>query len=166
MNFALGAIILIRALIAFIALPGIAAVIVPLLIAYFDPWNEHHWPPSILVMCIGTFVLLWCVRDFYVSGKGTLSPWNPPKELVVIGLYRFVRNPMYIGVLLLVFGWSIYFCSPLLFLYATILAIGFHIWVVKYEEPRLKAQFGRQWELYKQGVSRWVPRIKPWKGSS
>jgi protein-S-isoprenylcysteine O-methyltransferase Ste14 len=165
-NFALGAIILIRALIAFIALPGIATVIVPLLIAYFDPWNRAPWLPGVLVMFMGAVVLLWCVRDFYVLGKGTLAPWNPPKKLVVLGLYRFVRNPMYIGVLLLVLGWSLYFCSPLLLLYVTVLAIGFHIRVVRNEEPRLKAQFGSQWDLYQQEVSRWLPRIVPWKDGS
>jgi len=64
----------IRALIAFIALPGVAAIIAPPLIAYFDPWKGYHWAPGIPVMCIGAFVLLWCVRDFFVSGKGTLAP--------------------------------------------------------------------------------------------
>ncbi len=58
---------LIRAMIAFIALPGIVALIVPPSIAYFDPWNSYHWTPGIIVMCIGTFVLLWCVRGFYVG---------------------------------------------------------------------------------------------------
>ncbi len=106
----------IRALIAFIALPGIAAIIAPPLIAYYDPWNGYHWTPGILIMWVGAFVLFWCIRDFYVSGRGTLAPWDPPKKLVVVGLYRFVRNPMYVGVLMLVLGWSIYYCSPVLFL--------------------------------------------------
>ena len=156
----------IRALISFIALPGIFAVIAPPLIAYFDPWNRAHWIPGVFVMIIGAVVLLWCVCDFYTLGKGTLAPWDPPKKLVVLGLYRFVRNPMYIGVLLLVLGWSLYFGSPLLLLYVAILAIGFHIRVVRNEEPRLKAQFGSQWELYQQEVSRWLPRTSPWKDDS
>ncbi len=156
----------IRALIAFIALPGIAAIIAPPLIAYYDPWNWYHWTPGILIMCVGAFVLFWCIRDFYVSGRGTLGPWDPPKKLVVVGLYRFVRNPMYVGVLMLVLGWSIYYCSLVLFLYAAILAIGFHIRVIRNEEPWLKAQFGKEWELYQQEVSRWLPRVKPWQDSS
>lgn len=156
----------IRALISFITLPGIAAVIVPPLITYFDPWSEEHWAPGIIVMCIGAFILLWCVRDFHKSGKGTLAPWDPPGNLVVVGLYRIVRNPMYIGVLLLVLGWSIYFWSVVLVLYATILAVGFHIRVVRNEEPWLKAQFGIQWELYQKKVSRWLPRLTPWQGDS
>jgi len=62
----------------------------------------------------GLVVLLWCVRDFYVSGRGTLAPWNPPKRLVVVGLYRFTRNPMYIGVLMVVGGWAVRAGSPVL----------------------------------------------------
>jgi len=153
----------IRALIAFIALPGIAAIVAPPLIAYFDPWKGFRWAPGIFVMCIGGFVLLWCVRDFYISGKGTLAPWDPPRKLVVVGLYRFMRNPMYVGVLLLVLGWSLYFRSPILFLYTAILALGFHIRVVKKEEPWLNEQFGNQWVLYQQEVPRWLPRTTPWK---
>ncbi len=151
----------IRALISFITLPGIVAVIVPPVIAHFDPWSKGQWAPGISVMCIGAFVLLWCVRDFYVSGKGTLAPWDPPQKLVVAGLYRFMRNPMYVGVLLLVLGWSIYFCSPLLVAYTALLALAFHIRVIKHEEPWLRAQFGKQWEIYQQEVSRWLPGLKP-----
>jgi len=155
-----------RALTSFIALPGIVAVILPPLIAYFDPWRGEHWTPGIVVMCIGAFILLWCVRDFYVSGKGTLAPWDPPVTLVVVGLYRFVRNPMYIGVLLLVLGWSLYFLSVLLVIYVIVLTVGFHIRVVRNEEAWLKAQFGVQWESYEKEVSRWLPRLTSWQGDS
>ena len=152
-----------RALISFVALPGILAVLAPPLIAGVDPWKNAFWVPGILVMMAGAAILLWCVRDFFVSGKGTLAPWDPPKRLVVTGLYRFMRNPMYAGVLLLVLGWGLSLSSPLLFSYAVVLAIGFHIRIVKYEEPWLKAKFGDQWESYRQSVSRWWPRIFPWK---
>ena len=64
--------------------------------------------PGLLVMFLGTVVLGWCIRDFYISGKGTLAPWDPPRKLVVMGLYRYVRNPMYIGVLILVAGWFMF----------------------------------------------------------
>jgi protein-S-isoprenylcysteine O-methyltransferase Ste14 len=66
-------------------------------------------------------VLLWCVRDFYVSGRGTLAPWDPPKHLVVVGLYRFTRNPMYIGVLMVVGGWGLRAGSPVLGMYLVVL---------------------------------------------
>jgi len=152
-----------RAILAFVALPGIFAVVVPPCLAYGDPWSRVPWMPGAGVMAVGALVLLWCVRDFYVSGEGTLAPWDPPKHLVVQGLYRFVRNPMYIGVLLLVLGWSLLFLSPLLCLYTACLAIGFHLRVVKYEEPRLKARFGQRWMRYRRGVPRWRPRIVPWR---
>ena len=156
----------VRALIAFIVLPGIGAFIAPLIIAYIDPWIGNLQAPGIMVMCLGAISLLWCVRDFYLLGKGTLAPWDPTKKLVVVGLYRFMRNPMYISVLIVVFGWSLYFLSPILLLYDVALAIGFHIRIVRNEEPLLKQQFGEQWEIYAQEVPRWLPRRTPWKDGS
>ena len=102
----LGAPMFARALLAFLVLPCVVAVLAPPLIAFLDPWRGRACTPGLAVMLAGAIVLLWCVRDFYVSGKGTLAPWDPPEKLVVIGLYRYVRNPMYVGVLLLVFGWA------------------------------------------------------------
>lgn len=153
----------IRTLKSFIALPGTFAIVLPGLLAYFDPWRQKYWIPGILVMFLGFIFLLCCVRDFYKSGKGTLAPWDPPKNLVVVGLYRHMRNPMYICVLLLVLGWGLYFQSAIIALYAVILAIGFHIRVVTSEEPWLRSQFGNDWELYCTNVKRWVPRLTPWK---
>src|ERR1041384_4255196 len=78
-----------RALFAFLALPGIVAGVVPVLIAFADT-KFHRGPPvGFVVFAVGLILLLWCVRDFFVSGKGTLAPWDPPKHLVVVGLYRF-----------------------------------------------------------------------------
>lgn len=149
-----------RALFAFLALPGLAAVLAPPLLALLDPWRSRSWRPGLAVMCAGAFVLLWCVRDFYVSGKGTLAPWDPPKQLVVVGLYRWVRNPMYLGVLLLVLGWALTLVSPFLAGYAVLLAVGFHARVVMHEEPWLDTQFGQQWRIYKAAVPRWMPRLR------
>jgi protein-S-isoprenylcysteine O-methyltransferase Ste14 len=157
---------IIRTLISFIALPGIIAIVVPSLIAYFDPWRQGYWTPGIYIMSIGFFVLLWCIRDFYKSGKGTLAPWDPPKKMVVVGLYRFMRNPMYVGVLLLVLGSGFYCQSTILVLYAVVLAIGFHVRVIRSEEPWLESHFRKQWEIYQKEVSRWLPRLKPWYGDS
>ena len=155
-----------RALFAFIVLPGVAAGIIPPVIAYFDPWRGAVWVPGLAVMLVGAFLLIWCVRDFYVSGKGTLAPWDPPRKMVTVGLYRFVRNPMYIGVLLLVLGWSLYLSSVMLAAYMLVLAVGFHIRVIRYEEPWMAAQFGEEWETYSVSISRWLPRFKPWKDDS
>jgi len=155
-----------RALIAFITLPGVIALILPPIIGISDPWHYEPRLEGIVVAGIGFALLIWCVRDFYVSGKGTLAPWHPPKYLVIIGLYRYVRNPMYISVLILVVGWAIYLMSPIVLCYTFILAIGFHIRVVKYEEPWLESLFGPEWHKYRSAVSRWLPRFTPWHGIS
>lgn len=115
-------------------------------------------------MLLGFIILFRCIRDFYVSGKGTLAPWDPPKKLVVVGLYRHMRNPMYVGVLALVVGWSMLLTSPVLILYTLILAISFHIRVVTHEEPWLESRFGSEWQKYCTEVSRWLPRLRPWNG--
>lgn len=153
-----------RALLAFLVLPGVAAFIVPPLLALIDPWSDGILWQGAVVMGLGCILLLWCVRDFYVSGKGTLAPWDPPKNLVVVGLYRYVRNPMYVGVLTLVGGWSVFLTSPVLALYTAVLAIAFHLRVLVNEEPWLSAQFGSEWARYSAEVGRWLPRLKPWDG--
>lgn len=153
-----------RALFAFLMLPGLAAVLAPPVIARLDPWSGEPWAPGVIVMGLGAVLLLWCVRDFFVSGKGTLAPWDPPKNLVVVGLYKFTRNPMYVGVLTLVLGWALFLTSWLVLAYTLALFVGFHIRVVTNEEPWLTSQFGEQWERYKQAVPRWRFRLSPWQG--
>lgn len=86
-----------------------------------------HWPVGSVVVVFGTVGLLWCVRDFYVSGKGTLAPWAPPQNLVVVGLYRYSRNPMYVAVTVIVFGWAAAFCSVGLLAYALAVIVAFHL---------------------------------------
>ena len=151
-----------RAVLAFLILPGFVAILAPPLIASADPWRGAVWVPGLAVMLVGTFVLLWCVRDFYVSGKGTLAPWDPPKKMVSVGLYRYVRNPMYLGVLVLVLGWAFFLSSVMLASYTIVLAIGFHIRVLIHEEPWLESKFGEDWKTYKACVPRWLPWLTSW----
>src|SRR5262245_10266619 len=129
-----------RALVAFLVLPGMVAFLAPPLIAQADPWREPEstWLPGLAPLLLGLAILLWCVRDFYVLGKGTLAPWDPPKQLVVVGLYRFVRNPMYVGVLLLVIGWACLLRSPLVGVYSVAVFVLFYLRVLTYEEPALE----------------------------
>ena len=115
-------------------------------------------------MAFGLAVIVWCARDFYVAGKGTVAPWDPPKRLVAVGLYRFTRNPIYIGDLLLVAGWAVVTGSPYVAWYLVILAIGFHLRVISYEEPWLEKNFPSEWASYSANVPRWLPRLKPWLG--
>ena len=155
-----------RALLAFLALPGLFAVLLPPIVASLDPWRGRMWAGGYPVFGGGALVVLWCVRDFYVSGKGTLAPWDPPQHLVVVGLYRHVRNPMYIGVLLLVLGWALVLCSSLVGLYTVVLAAFFHFRVVTAEEPWLSRQFSSRWVEYSRSVPRWIPRATPWNAPS
>lgn len=152
-----------RTFLSMMSLPGIFAVAVPLLIAWLDPLKGALWGPALVVIALGASLLLSCARDFLISGKGTPAPWDPPKSLVVTGLYGFVRNPMYISVLVLVFGWAGFFSAPLVLIYTAILGIAFHVRVIKFEEPALASQFGAQWRLYIKNVPRWIPRFKPWR---
>ena len=150
----------IRALSSFLVLPGIIAGLIPWILFRSDPWRREGFSFGLFVMTGGFLILLWCVRDFYISGKGTLAPWSPPKRLVIVSLYRICRNPMYIGVLVLVFGWAILAASPLLVGYFVVLIFSFHFWVVLYEEPRLSKRFGKEWESYSSLVPRWIPFLK------
>jgi len=150
-----------RALLAFLALPGVVAGLVPMLLAHLDAGRKGGCAFGFVLMGVGLVLLLWCVRDFLVSGRGTLAPWDPPKRLVVVGLYRFVRNPMYLAVLTLVAGWGLATGSRLLAGYGAVLAVGFHLRIVCYEEPWLRRQFGAEWTAYSASVSRWLPRFTP-----
>lgn len=158
--------LLLRALLAFLALPGLVAFVAPPVLAALDPWKRGEVGAGVGVLLAGIVALVWCVRDFYVSGQGTLAPWEPPKKLVIVGLYRHVRNPMYLSVLILVVGWALFFGSPLVGGYAGVLAIGFHLRVIHHEEPWLATQFGQDWQNYQTAVKRWWPRLKPWRPTS
>lgn len=145
----------VRALFAFLALPGVLAFAVPLLL--LRPAGARTLTvDGAVVLAIGVVVLCWCVRDFYVAGRGTLAPWSPPRHLVRVGLYRFSRNPMYLGVLLVVLGWALGFRSRAVALYAAGLAVAFDLRVVLGEEPWLARTHGEAWEAYRRAVRRWL----------
>ena len=151
-------VLFLRALISFLVLPGTFAGLIPAWILSIDRNRGHGWPIGAVPLATGAVILLWCVRDFYVFGRGTLAPWDPPKHLVIVGLYRFTRNPMYVGISLLLAGWSLLTASPSLAIYTASLALGFHLRVLLYEEPRLKQQFGEEWMRYAATVPRWLLR--------
>jgi protein-S-isoprenylcysteine O-methyltransferase Ste14 len=145
-----------RALAAFLALPGIVAFLVPWLLA---PRAASIRVTLLPIVGVGTVLLLWCVRDFYVAGRGTLAPWAPPKHLVSVGLYRVSRNPMYVAVLVILVGWALAFSSLALAIYAAAVALAFHMRVIVYEEPRLARTFGTDWLAYRARVPRWLGPI-------
>ena len=142
-----------RALIALLVLPGTVAFVVPWLVR---PHGEPFHAVGVVPLGVGLFLLLWCVRDFYVAGRGSLAPWAPPNRLVVVGLYRVSRNPMYVAVLLILCGWALGFASPTLWIYAAAVAVAFHIRVVWFEERWLAARYGDAYAAYTAKVPRWL----------
>ncbi len=123
-------------------------------------WRWLAAIPSVL----GFAVALHCVWDFGWTGRGTPAPVAPPKRLVVVGFYRYVRNPMYVGFALGWIGlWVVFGHANLLAITAVVLvALGVHLFVIVYEEPTLRKKFGAEYEDYCRNVRRWVPRLKPW----
>jgi protein-S-isoprenylcysteine O-methyltransferase Ste14 len=106
---------------------------------------------------LGGLVVFWSVWDLTFTGKGTPAPFDPPKEVVVRRLYCFVRNPMYLGDLLVLVGESLLFESAILLIYAALMLCVFHLFVVLHEEPTLKRKFGESYERYRKVVPRWIP---------
>lgn len=144
-----------------VLVPGFVAGWVPLVYLLRRPsWPElWAWPHLLAVppLVAGILVYLACVWQFATTGRGTPAPIDPPKRLVMHGLYKWVRNPMYLGVLLIVFGETILFRALTLVLYLVFLASAFQLFVVLYEEPALRRRFGAIYSDYCNGVNRWLP---------
>lgn len=123
-----------------------------------------HWNAvSIVLMTIGGAIMLRCVWDFAWRGRGTPAPWDPPRRLVVTGLYRWVRNPMYLGMTLFLIGEAILLpdiTRALLIVLACALAVV-TIFIIVYEEPTLRGLFGEDYVEYCRHVRRWIPRLTP-----
>ena len=111
---------------------------------------------------LGVAVLLDCFGRFVLKGRGTPAPVAPTETLVVSGLYRHVRNPMYVAVLLVILGQALLFGSRVLLPYATVVWLLFQAFVLAYEEPALRRRFGSSYEAYRANVRRWWPRLTPW----
>lgn len=144
----------VKAVIAFLLLPGVVAFLVPAAWVWFGRL-PLQWLVGLIPGIAGILGLLWCVRDFHVAGRGTLAPWAPPGELVVVGLYRYSRNPMYVSVALILLGWAVAFRSAGLLAYALAVVLAFHVRVVAGEEPWLARTHGERWRQYASRVRRW-----------
>jgi protein-S-isoprenylcysteine O-methyltransferase Ste14 len=144
--------------------PGTVVVLVPrwLLGGFARPAPGAAAAAGIVILCLGALLYLRCAWDFATAGHGTPAPVDPPRDLVVTGLYRYARNPMYLGVLSLVLGEAALFGSVRLLGYAALLLVTFHLFVVLYEEPGLRYRFGDGYLHYCAGVRRWLPRLRPW----
>jgi len=114
--------------------------------------------PAVAVIALGVALYLWCVWLFAVVGRGTPGPWDAPRRFVAVGPYRWVRNPMYISALLVVLGEAWLFLSVPLLVYAGVMAVVCHLFVIGYEEPMLRRRFGAVYDEYLRTVQRWIPR--------
>jgi protein-S-isoprenylcysteine O-methyltransferase Ste14 len=121
-----------------------------------------RWTPDrtlgMALIVVGWSILLWCTVEFVRRGRGTPSPNRAPTKLVVSGLFRFVRNPMYVGVVTAIEGFALAMHSWETALYGLVVATAFHLRVLFYEEPRLTREFGDEFETYCANVPRWIPR--------
>jgi protein-S-isoprenylcysteine O-methyltransferase Ste14 len=114
---------------------------------------------GVVVGAVGAALALWCIITFVVRGRGTRAPFDPPRRLVVVGPYRLVRNPMYLGAGLALAGAALFYESWALLGYCAVFTLVRFLFVVVYEEPRLRATFGDAYVRYCEQVQRWWPRL-------
>lgn len=145
-------------------LPVIVLIIVPLNIENnILPHNTFALIAGLLLIFTGLYIMILTITKFVRIGKGTLAPWSPTGKLVIDGMYRYVRNPMIIGVLIVLTGESIAILSLNIFIWTLIFFIINNIWYIFYEEPDLEKKFGDEYRKYKKSVPRWIPRLEPYK---
>jgi protein-S-isoprenylcysteine O-methyltransferase Ste14 len=142
--------------------------VVPGLGGVYGPWlilTHRSASPTpvawqaVIVIAIGLVLYFWCQWVFATVGRGTPGIWDAPRRLVEAGPYRWVRNPIYIAAEVIVLGEAWLFLSIDLLVYAGVLAVAFHALVAAYEEPRLHARFGEEYDDYRRRVHRWIPRL-------
>jgi protein-S-isoprenylcysteine O-methyltransferase Ste14 len=145
-------------------------LVVPGTVGVYLPWSLGAPPAgatslgwriwqlvALVPLGLGVLLYLACIWEFGVRGHGTPAPIDPPRTLVVWGPYRYVRNPMYIAVALVVLGWVFFFQSPSLLAYLTVVLGFFQVFVLAIEEPSLYRLFGTDYEAYRRAVRRWLP---------
>lgn len=141
--------------------PGVVAILIPYFMMRKEietiagPFEMPRYLGTTMFFA-GFVIMMLCIVDFAVKGKGTLSPADPTKKLVTTGLYRFSRNPMYVGLLVMLLGESVFFKSWILLSYSIAIFISFHFFIKLFEEPRLKKDFGREYFIYSDRVPRWI----------
>lgn len=154
--------LLLRNLLFTILQPGLVTGLIPwlLLRGTNTPFVPETWSGlhliGLFVATAGLTVLMICIWRFPFEGKGTISPLDPTKNLVTHGLYRYSRNPMYVGAILLLIGEAIFYMSWVLVVYAGIVFLAFHFFILLHEEPRLKRAFPDEYDEYRKKVGRWI----------
>lgn len=141
--------------------PGTVAGILPFRLSRHASIADEPWRLLAAVLfAVGIAIYAWCVWDFASFGRGTPAPIDAPKRLVVRGLYRYSRNPMYVGVLTTILGWCALYRSAGIALYAAVVATAFQLFILLYEEPHLAHEFPDDYAAYRQRVGRWLPRLR------
>ena len=153
-------------------------LLAPAIVMGVVPWSISHWqmqPPllgffgfriiGVLLIAAGVPMLLDSFARFAIQGLGTPAPVLPTRHLVVTGFYRYVRNPMYVGGLALVSGQGLLFGDVHLLGYGLFVWLASHLFVLLYEEPKLRKTFGEEYLDFSRNVPRWIPRFKPWNPS-
>lgn len=152
----------VRSLFFALLVPGTVVGLIPYLIVTGGPKTAAApWSAADLAfvpITVGVAILLWCIWDFAVTGRGTVAPVDPPTRLVRRGLYRYVRNPMYLGALVALLGEAALFRSIALLMYTAGWFAFINLVVLLYEEPALRRKFGASYESYCEAVGRWVPK--------
>lgn len=157
-----------------LSLPIGVLIIIPLILLFLSNDISIGWNLSlffdIIVILVGLALIFSgltlmaiTIKMFSKIGKGTLAPWAPTQKLVVTGIYQRTRNPMILGVLIVLLGETIVFSSTGIFLWFLIATVVNHIYFIRFEEPGLLERFGDEYQVYKDNVPRWIPQRKPWK---
>ena len=153
-------------LVFLVLVPGVVAGVVPRWLTDWQMQERYAWIPlqvaGLTLLAGGVVALLHAFVRFVIEGLGTPAPVAPTERLVVGGLYRYVRNPMYLAVAAIIVGQALVFGQPVLLLYTVVFAVAVVAFVRVYEEPTLRRQFGKQYETYRRAVPAWWPRRKPW----
>src|SRR6266496_2084332 len=153
--------LIVRNLVFTVVVPGLGGVWAPwwILTRHGGTATPVAWE-AVPVIVAGAALYLWCVWNFAAVGGGTPGLWDAPSRVVATGPYRWVRNPIYIGALLVVLGEAWLFSSLSLLVYAGAIAVLFHLFVLFYEERTLRRRFGPAYADYARTVPRWLPRLR------
>ncbi len=148
--------------------PGFVAGVVPWWISRWQVYSPLLGISGVrivgvLLILVGLPMILDSFARFAIQGLGTPAPVLPTRHLVITGLYRHVRNPMYVGVAVVIFGQGLLFGEIRLLEYGALVWLAFHLFVLGYEEPKLRSTFGAEYESVYKTVPRWIPRLKGWR---
>ena len=161
---------------AILLLPGMVLVVIPGMILWrggFDTLGLWRSVPSsevflpvigIVCVCLGLLLMVATIGLLVTVGRGTLAPWEPPQHLVVRGVYRYVRNPMMSGALIVLLGEAVLTASLPLLCWFALAGVVYAVYIPLSEEPGLAKRFGDDYRTYKRNVPRWLPRLTPWEG--